>query len=440
MSKKTAHGTSGRHRTWSVVSNALTREMLEEFIATHPNDLAHGGIHDRDPGTETHGHIFYRSKTQRTAEAIQRKFPVPVIVKPFIVHPGEPGTDRGKFAMARGARYNTHEHPDQQALGKARYGDDEMIATPGWDWRAEVDALNAREGVDPERPARLTVIERLSNRVVEGELTARDVHRTNAKIYMAKGPGHWSQLERTATEWKRQEAERTARRIYEERRQAEESDRAERIRLAAEQAERDEHTKAERKAAERAEREGQAHKIAEEQTARQAALDAEQSTPEHQEFAAAEQTQRECEDLIDMIAMWNDVKGLRSARSSHASNCAADLGLTSSKYMHEEGKLTHLGAVLVYAEAVLDVAPDDANVQEIMTEIRSDIDSHRQAISSVGRQLAGPEFHASDGNQSAFDKALRLRQTYSGYPDLVLVPSPRTDIKKAWRDQLLAVS
>ncbi|MCC9192732.1 hypothetical protein LOC59_03560 [Arthrobacter sp. zg-Y916] len=440
MSKKTAHGTSGRHRTWSIVSNALTREMVEKFVDTHPHDLVHGGIHDRDPGTETHGHIFYRSKTQRTAEAIQRKFPVPVIVRPFIVHPGEPGTDRGKFAMARGARYNTHEHPDQQALGKARYGDDEMIATPGWDWRAEVDALNGREGVDPERPARLTVIERLSKRVLAGELTARDVHRINAKIYLAKGPSHWSRLEHTAAEWKRQEAEETARRIYEERRQAEETDRAERIRLAAEQAERDEQSKAEREAAEKTEREEEAHKMAEEQATRQAALEAEQSTPEYQEYAAAEKTERERDDLIDMIAMWNDVKGLRSARSSHASNCAAALGLTSSEYMREDGKLTHLGAVLVYAEAVLDVAPDDANVQEIMPEIRSDIDSHRQAVSSVGRQLAGPELHAAEGNKSAFDKALQLRETYSGYPDLVGVPSPRADIKKVWRDQLLAVS
>lgn len=440
MSKKTAHGTSGRHRTWSIVSNALTREMLEEFVYAHPRDLAHGVIHDRDPGTETHANLFFCSITQRTGPAIQRKFPVPVIVKPFIVHPGEPGTDRGKFAMARGARYNTHEHPDQQALGKARYGDEEMIATPGWNWRAEVDALNAREGIDPGRPARLTVIERLSKRVVEGELTARDVHRINAKIYLAKGPSHWSRLEHTAAEWKRQEAEETARQIYEEHRQAEETERAERIRLAAEQAERDEQAKTEREAAQRAACEAQAHEMAEELAAREAALEAEQATPEYQERAAAEQTEREREDLIDMIAMWDDFKGLRSARSSHASNCAADLGLTSSEYMREDGKLTHLGAVLVYAEAALDVAPNDADIDKIMPEIQSDIDSHRQDVSSVGRQFAVPEFHAAEGNQSAFETALRLRESYSGYPDLVVLPAPRADMKKVWRDQLLAVS
>lgn len=49
---------------------------------------------------------------QRTDEAIQNKFPVQVTLTPFIVHPAEPGTDRGKFAMARapgsqGRRYCT---------------------------------------------------------------------------------------------------------------------------------------------------------------------------------------------------------------------------------------------------------------------------------------------------------------------------------------------
>lgn len=414
--------------------------MIEEFVAAHPNDLAHGAVHDRDPGTETHGHIFFRSNTQRTAAAIQRKFPVSVIVKPFIVHPGEPGTDRGKFAMARGARYNTHEHPDQQALGKARYSDDEMIATPGWDWRAEVDALNASEQVDPGRPARLTVIERLSKRVLKGELTAREVHRQNEKIYLAKGPSYWAGLERTAAEWKRQEAEAAERRAYEERRHAEQTEQAERARLAAEQAERERRAAVEREAAERAEREAQARQLAEERAARDAALKAEQATPEYQERVAAEQAEHERDDLIDMIAMWRDVKGSRSTRSSHAASRAAELGLTSSEHVREDGKLTHLGAVLTYAEAVMDLDPDDADINEIMPEVRRDIDAHRREISSAGLQLAAAECHAAEGNQQMFEKALDLRQTYAGYPDLVTLPSPRSDIKKAWQNQLLAAS
>lgn len=334
MSKNTTRSTArkpARCRGWSIVSNAFTREMIEEFVMSYLNDRAHGAIHDRDPGTERHGQLFFYSKTQRTAAAIQRKFPVPVIVTPFIVHPGEPGTDRGKLAMVRGARYNTHEHPDQQALGKARYSDDEMIATPGWDWRAEVDALNARENIDPERPARLTLIERYSERVLKGDLTARDVHRQNKKIYLAKSTSYWAGLERQAAEWKQQDAEATELRDYQERRQSEQAEQAERARLAAEQAEHERQAAVEREAAEQTEREAQARQLAEEHAAREAALLAEQATPEYQERVAAREAEREREDLIDMIAMLNDVRGSRSTRSSHATSYARKLGLTSSE-------------------------------------------------------------------------------------------------------------
>ena len=433
-------GKSGRHRAWSIVSKALTGEMIEEFVAVHPCDLAHGAIHDRDPGTEVHGHLFFYSKTQRTAAAIQRKFPVPVIVTPFIAHPGEPGTDRGKFAMARGARYNTHEHPDQQALGKARYGDDEMIATPGWDWRAEVDALNAREHVDPERPARLTVIDRYSQRVLDGELTALDVYHQNKRIYLAKSTGHWTQLERQASEWKRQKAEETARRAYEERRQAAEAEQAERTRLATEQVERDRQALAEHEAAAETERDAQARQLAAEHADREASLRAQQATPEYQECVAAEQTERDRVDLIAMIAMWHDIKGSPSTRSSHATLHAKELGLTSPEHVHENGQLTLLGAALSYAQAVMGIEPEEADMDEILPEIRDDVNAHRREISSAGLNVATSELHAADGEQDAFKRALRLRETYSGYPDLITLPSPRSDIKKAWRDQLLAAS
>lgn len=443
MSKNTSHSTAlqlGRHRAWSITSVTLTREIIEEFVAVHPNDRAHGAIHDRDPGTETHGHIFFCSNTQRTAAAIQRKFPVSVIVEPFIVHPGEPGTDRGKFAMARGARYNTHEHPDQQALGKARYGDEEMIATPGWNWRAEVDALNARERVDPARPARLTVIEGISKRLLKGELSARDVHQQYEKIFLAKGLSYWAGLERTAAEWKRQEVLETERRAYEERRHAADAEQAERARLAGDQDERERQAAIEREAAERAEHEALARRVAEERAAREAALKAEQAKPEYQARVATEEANRECDDLIDMIAMWFDVKGSRRARSSQATRYAAELGLTFSEHVRDDGKLTHLGAVLAYAEAVMGIEPDDVSIDEIMPEIREEIVSHRRDIASMGRQLAGSELHAADGDQQSFEKALHLRQTYSGYPDLITLPSLRSDIKKAWHDQLSAAS
>lgn len=441
MSKNTTNPTAPRpprRRGWSIVSNALTREMIEDFVAAHPRDLGHGVIHDRDPGTEKHGHVFFYSKTQRTAAAMQRKFPVPVIVKPFIAHPGEPGTDRGKFAMSRGARYNTHEHPDQQALGKARYGDDEMIATPGWDWRAEVDALNAREKVDPERPARLAAVDRFAQRILAGELTARDVYNENKGIYLAKSIGHWTQLERQAAEWKRQIAVEAAHKAYEERRQTAEAEQAERARLAAEEAERERQAVFEREAAERAEREAQARHLADERKAREAALKAEQATPEYQQRVAVEEAERERNDLIDMTALLKGVRGQHSARSSRTTRYAAALGLTSSEHVGEDGNLTLLGAVLAYAHAALDLEPNDADIDEIMPEIREEIVIHRREISTAGTQLSQFEFHAAEGSERGFQRALSLRQMYSAYPDIITLKSPRTDIKKAWRDQLLA--
>ncbi|SKB73515.1 hypothetical protein SAMN05660473_02136 [Arthrobacter sp. 49Tsu3.1M3] len=439
MSKNTTNPTAPRpprRRGWSIVSNALTREMIEDFVAAHPRDLGHGAVHDRDPGTEVHGHVFFYSKTQRTAAAMQRKFPVPVIVKPFIAHPGEPGTDRGKFAMSRGARYNTHEHPDQQTLGKARYGDDEMIATPGWDWRAEVDALNAREKVDPERPARLAAVDRFAQRILAGELTARDVYDQNKRIFLAKSTGHWTQLERQAAEWKRQKAEETALKVYEERRQAAEAEQAERACLAAEQAERERQAAVGREA----ERDAQARKLAEESAFREAALEAERARPEYQERLAVQQAERDRVDLIDMIAMWNDAKGSRSARNSHARRYAAGLGLTSSAHVRPDRTLTHLGAVLTYAELALGIEPADAVTDEIMPEIRQDLIDHRRTISSATLVLGGPELRAADGSHHDFETALSLRQRLGGYPDIITLKPPRSDIKKAWREQLLAAS
>lgn len=443
MSKNTPHPTRQkppRHRAWSIVSNALTREMIEEFVADHPRDRAHGAVHDRDPGTQVHGHIFFYSKTQRTAAAMQRKFPVPVIVKPFISHPGEPGTDRGKFAMARGTRYNTHEHPDQQALGKARYGDDEIIATPGWAWRAEVDALNAREKIDPERPARLAVIDRFADRVLAGELTARDVHNQNKRIYLAKSPGFWSQLERQAAEWKLQDAADAARRALEERRQAAEAEQAEQRRLAAEQAERERQAAADRAAAVQAERAAEALQQAQAQAARKEALEAQRATPEDQERIAAEQAEHERDDLIDMVAMLNEVKGSRRSRSSHTTRSAAALGLTSSEYVRDDRTLTHLGAVTTYADLAYGLEPDEVDLDEIMPRIREEIVIHRRELSSALMTIDRHELHAADGDKREFERALTLRALYSGYPDLITLPSPRSDLKEAWREQLLAAS
>ncbi|MDU5248075.1 MAG: hypothetical protein E6180_07150, partial [Varibaculum cambriense] len=51
----------------------------------------------------------------------------------------------GRAALVDCLRYLTHEDPYQhQTLGKVRYPDEKVHASPGWDWRGEVDEVMER--------------------------------------------------------------------------------------------------------------------------------------------------------------------------------------------------------------------------------------------------------------------------------------------------------
>lgn len=107
----------------------------------------------------------------------------------------------------------THEHPEQQAAGKALYGDDEMQATRGWDWRADVDALNAYERVDPTQSSKESLTDRLVTRVENCELTAREVRDRYRSTYRRRAASFWEAAEKRGREWRseddrREEAER----------------------------------------------------------------------------------------------------------------------------------------------------------------------------------------------------------------------------------------
>lgn len=410
------------------------------LIDENPNAEVVGMVHDRDPGTDRHGHAFYYDRrTARTESAMRRKLPVDVIIEPFIAPPdgAEGGPRTGRFAMAHAARYFLREHPDQTATGKASYGDDEMYASPTFDWRADVDALKAYEGIDPGRPARMTLIERLSQRVLSGDLTARDAHRRHSKVYLAKGPSYWEGFERKADKWATTDAAKAEQKAMEARRHLALATQEHADRMAAEEAARDEARAEQQEAAERAERERIAAQARAEMLARE---EAKRRMPEHREHTEAEAKERELRDLIDMIAMWDEARGSCTARAAHGVEAADELGLTGDSYLCDGG-LTHLAAVLVYAERTQELLFDDpaeVDLDEVLPDVRDAIRDHRRDISSVGRMLAGPELHATEGDEDAFEKALRLRQDYSGNPDLVTLPQPRTDIKKAWRDQLVA--
>lgn len=185
---------ASRHRAWSIVSNSITNEIIHDFIDANPKMKICGAVHDQDPGTNTHGHIFaFDSKTARTRAAMERKFNTPVIMEPFVSHPGEAGSNRGKYAMARAARYLTHEHPDQIELGKHRYPDDVVIAN--FNWRAEVDALNAYEGVKSKKVDMKLLTKKCEQKIIDGTFDPIDVMKSYPEVFGSRSPSHWFRLE-----------------------------------------------------------------------------------------------------------------------------------------------------------------------------------------------------------------------------------------------------
>lgn len=175
-----------RHRMWSIVSNSITESIIHDFIADNPKMKICGAVHDQDDAP-AHGHIFcFDPKTARTEETMHRKFNTPVIMEPFVAHPGESGPKQGKFGMARAARYLTHEHPDQIAQGKYRYPDDVVIAN--FNWRKEVDALNEYERVRSRSHGvnKRKIKAQLRQKVISGDISVVDAYDASVRVLGAE--------------------------------------------------------------------------------------------------------------------------------------------------------------------------------------------------------------------------------------------------------------
>lgn len=166
-----------RPRRFSVVSNFIRRIDIETAF-DRPNVRRYAGcVHDKDFDTATHAHAFVEFKDGRTAVQVEDYFDRPVIVTPVV---GKSG-DRTSFARA--VRYLTHEHKSQQDLGKYLYPDAAVFASEGFDWRAEVNALTARER-DAKGPNTRQI--RLS--VMNGLMTAWDVREHYPNVYLDRAP------------------------------------------------------------------------------------------------------------------------------------------------------------------------------------------------------------------------------------------------------------
>lgn len=427
-----------RSRGWSVVSNYLKAEHIQDFIdthaQTHPEMRAVGAVHDRDHGVPD-GHVFFHDPASLLSKStVETMFPVLVRVQKHIVFPGEPEPSTGRYALARGARYLTHEHPDQQAMGKALYSDDEIMATPGWDWRADVDALNRYEGVDADaqRVGGKTLLERVEEAVLRGEMTSRDVFEKHPRLYMAKGKGakHWDSLERKASEWAEQDAAR--------KRQAEQAQEARRRKKQEEERERQRQQKAaEEKAA--AEKAAAERKAAEEKEAAEAAAAAEKRraeeeayrhSPEGQAEAARKAEQQRYRRLVDYAAMWLEIPGEWAQREAGVRKAVQ----AGSQIEEENGEITSEGPYADVEELLCDYMV--CSPEEIDEQISLD----RRNMQADVRNIAKAELAAADGDPVAFEEALRLRLRWARYPGMVRLPQVRSDIRKAWREKLLYVT
>jgi len=162
-----------RSRRFSVVSNSIRRVDIENAF-DRPNVVRYAGaVHDKDLDVVTHAHAFVELNDGRSVRQVTDCFDKPVIVKPLV------GSKGDTTSFARAVRYLTHEHRSQQDAGKYLYPDAEVFASAGFDWRAAVDALTAREGRTAKPNARQVRLD-----VLQGRLTVREVRERYPHVYL----------------------------------------------------------------------------------------------------------------------------------------------------------------------------------------------------------------------------------------------------------------
>lgn len=169
----TSQSGAGRSRRFRVVSQTLTRDAVVHGL-DRPNVERYAGIvHDRDQGVRKHLHVIFALRDARSKETVANMLHVSTeLVRPVVGQRGDP------HSFARAVRYLTHESPTEQAKGKHLYADSEVFASPGYDWRAEVDALRAHEGHIPP------LLDRLRVAVLRGERSARSIFDEYPQIFV----------------------------------------------------------------------------------------------------------------------------------------------------------------------------------------------------------------------------------------------------------------
>ncbi len=341
----------------------------------------------------------------------------------------------GRGAFETFTHYLTHADADEQAKGKALYDRSEFVVSRESIW-ADVDAwleMRARRLERAER--REWSLRRIQLALMDDELTPDQVairfpvtwlnhHHKLAPLAGERARAIKREEQRVEAERRRAWEESPAGlRAREEAATAAEAERMERERIKAEAAEKAAEEARQRAAAAAEERrryEESSEGLAERQRAAVAA--------ERDGFVARARVSLgvSTEGLLMSWAERQDPENLASCGWS-----ADDL---RAEFAH--GSFTWRGAAMLAAWAY-DLQFDDGDCAE---ELRSELADFRRELEQVPSEIARLEYHAADGSQDALQQAVRRREAYARFPDLVTLPSPREDLPRAAKKGLLAAA
>jgi len=161
-----------RHRRFDVVSAAITRKSIEQAL-DRPNVARYVGIiHDKDPGAAVRARVVFELVEARSARMVANMLGVDLAcVRPLVGQRGD------RYSFPRAVRRLTHEAPTDKAEGKHQ-SDEKIFASPGYNWRAEIDLLASQEDGSPSQLSRLKL------QVLLGERTARSILEELPEIYI----------------------------------------------------------------------------------------------------------------------------------------------------------------------------------------------------------------------------------------------------------------
>lgn len=395
-------------------------------------------VHDRDEGSAPHAQGALKLGNSRSREQLSSILGLPATsLQPLVDKSGQHG------AFERYCRYLLHEGPEAQADGKARYFDSDAHAN--FDFREIIDHHFNFASAASAPSADLIKLQ-----VYRGEMTLGEVEAIYPMVFIR----HLAKLEALHEKGRREKelaahrAESAARQQEEERRllavkteRARLSDQGfthEEIDLAIGESLSEEELMKRRSKTEQLEW-ALRHSQEEASRLQEAAEERERKERESPEYKEKVRLQAEAEErrfTIASLATCLEIKGSSSAREYGVLRAATEGGFTTRDYAPDD-VISWKDITAFYADVfdLSHLSPD-----RIASTIREDIEAFRRDLARAPLQVSSCELQASQGDEEAFQRALKLRKSWGHSPDLVTLPTPRPDLPDKRRALLLAAA